>query len=79
MDIGIGFPHAAPGESGGFVLDWARRAEDGPFSSISVIDRLVYPNHDPLILLSAAAAVTRRIRLMTAILLAPLRNPGVMA
>ena len=58
MDIGIGFPHAAPGESGGFILDWARRAEEGPFSSISVIDRLVYPNHDPLIVLSAAAAVT---------------------
>ena len=79
MDIGIGFPHAMPAQDGGLILDWARRADEGPFSSISVIDRLVYPNHDPLIMLAAAAAVTSRIRLMTAILLAPLRNPGVMA
>ncbi len=79
MKIGIGLPAAIPGVDGERVLEWARKADAGPFSSIAVIDRLVYPNFEPLITLAAAAAVTERVGLMTTILLAPLRNAGVLA
>lgn len=79
MDVGIGLPAAIPGVSGGDILEWARRAEDGPFSSLGIIDRLVYANHEPLITLAAVAGATERIRLVTTVLLAPLRNPGVLA
>ena len=79
MKIGIGLPASIPGVSGDIVLDWARRADAGPFSSVGMIDRIVYGNHDPLIALAAAAAVTTRVQLMTAVLLAPLRNAGVLA
>jgi len=41
--------------------------------------RLVYDNYEPLVLLSAAAGATSRVRLLTGVLLAPLRNPGVLA
>jgi alkanesulfonate monooxygenase SsuD/methylene tetrahydromethanopterin reductase-like flavin-dependent oxidoreductase (luciferase family) len=61
------------------VLDWARRADSGPFSSLGILDRLVYPNYEPMITLSAAAAVTERIRVMSTILIAPLRRGGVLA
>jgi alkanesulfonate monooxygenase SsuD/methylene tetrahydromethanopterin reductase-like flavin-dependent oxidoreductase (luciferase family) len=44
-----------------------------------VIDRLVYPNWDPLLALAAAAAVTEEIRLATTILIAPLRNTAWLA
>lgn len=74
MEIGIGLPATIPDVEGAVVLDWARKAEAVGFSSLGVIDRLVYPNYDPIVTLAAAAAVTERIRLMTTVLLAPLRT-----
>ena len=62
MDIGIGLPATIPGTRGSLILDWAERADSGPFSSLGIIDRLVYPNYEPLITLAAAAAVTDRVR-----------------
>ena len=79
MKVGIGLPGNVPGAKGDLVLDWARRADAGPFSSLGIIDRLVYDNYEPLITLAAAAGVTSRVRLATCVLLAPLRNPGVLA
>src|SRR5256885_16156488 len=79
MQIAIGHPGTIPGVKGQFILDWAKRADAGPFSSLGSLDRLVYPNYDALITLTAAAAVTRRIRLMTTVLLAPLHNVGILA
>jgi alkanesulfonate monooxygenase SsuD/methylene tetrahydromethanopterin reductase-like flavin-dependent oxidoreductase (luciferase family) len=79
MKIGIGLPASIPGARPELLLEWSRLADAGPFSSLGVIDRLVYPNYEPLITLAAAAAVTRRVRLMTTVLLAPLRSPGILA
>lgn len=79
MRIGIGLPASIPGVQGRLLLDWAQRADAGPFVSLGIIGRLVYPNYDPLIALSGAAGVTGRIRLMTTVLLAPLRNTAILA
>jgi alkanesulfonate monooxygenase SsuD/methylene tetrahydromethanopterin reductase-like flavin-dependent oxidoreductase (luciferase family) len=79
MKIGIGLPTTIPHVEGKLVLDWARQAEAANFSSLGIIDRLVYGNYEPLISLAAAAGATSRIGLMTTVLLAPLRNPGVLA
>ena len=79
MEIGIAFPKVMPVGAGDRVVDWAVRADEGPFSSLAQIDRLVYGNHDVLIALAAAAAVTDRIRLMPTVLIAPLRSAALLA
>jgi alkanesulfonate monooxygenase SsuD/methylene tetrahydromethanopterin reductase-like flavin-dependent oxidoreductase (luciferase family) len=73
LEIGIGLPTTLPGTTGAQVVEWARRADPAGFSSLGTIDRLVYPNYDPFVALAAAAAVTERIRLTTAIALLPWR------
>ncbi|MFD0853988.1 LLM class flavin-dependent oxidoreductase, partial [Actinomadura adrarensis] len=73
MDIGIGLPSTIPGAGPERILGWAEAAEEHGFSTLGAIDRLVYGNTEPLVTLGAAAAVTRRIRLMTSILLVPFR------
>src|SRR5689334_25321730 len=79
MDVGIGLPATIPGVDGGRVIEWAKRAEARGFSTLGTIDRIVYGNYESLIALSAAAAVTERIRLATCILIAPYRNGAITA
>lgn len=80
MDVAIGLPNAVPSTTGDQLTEWARRAEARGFSSLGTIDRIAYPNIEPLTALAAAAAVTERIGLATTVLLGPLReNPVALA
>jgi len=77
MKVAIGLPNAVPGTSGEQMTEWARRAEARGFSSLGTIDRIAYPNLEPLVSLAAGAAVTERIGLATTVLLGPLRVNAV--
>ena len=79
MRIGIGLPNTIRGAEGHLIPEWARRAEEYGFSGLATIDRIAYPNYDSLISLAAAAGVTERVDLVTNVLLAPLRNPVLLA
>jgi alkanesulfonate monooxygenase SsuD/methylene tetrahydromethanopterin reductase-like flavin-dependent oxidoreductase (luciferase family) len=78
MDIGIGLPSTIPGIPGRRIAEWATASEAAGFASLGTIDRLVYGNHETIPTLAAAAAVTDRIRLTTAILIAPFRGNGTL-
>lgn len=78
MRVGIGLPTSTPGTDRELVLEWARRA-DGCFSSIGVIDRLAYDCWEPLTTLGACAAITERVRLVTMVVIGPIRNTTLLA
>ena len=62
------------------LLTLAERAESLGFDSVWAGDSLLArPRHDPLTLLAAVAARTRKVELGTAVLLPALRNPVVLA
>ena len=79
MNVGVGLPTTTPGTDGAMVLEWARRADAGPFSSLAALDRVVYDSLDPFAALAAAAAVTARVRLATMIAIGPLRATALLA
>jgi alkanesulfonate monooxygenase SsuD/methylene tetrahydromethanopterin reductase-like flavin-dependent oxidoreductase (luciferase family) len=79
MDVAIGLPTTIPGARPDEVTEWARRAEAAGFSSLGTIDRMVYANYESMVALGAAAAVTERIGLTTAIAILPMRQNAALA
>ena len=79
MEIGVGLPSCVPGCAPRTVIDWAAAADAAPFASVGTVDRTLYGNYDPLLALTAAAAVTSRVQLVTSILIAPLREAATLA
>jgi alkanesulfonate monooxygenase SsuD/methylene tetrahydromethanopterin reductase-like flavin-dependent oxidoreductase (luciferase family) len=79
MNIGVGLPTTTPGATRDVLLEWARRSDSGPFSSLAVLDRVAYDSVEPFAALAGAAAVTDRIRLATMIAIGPLRPTGLLA
>jgi alkanesulfonate monooxygenase SsuD/methylene tetrahydromethanopterin reductase-like flavin-dependent oxidoreductase (luciferase family) len=79
MRIGIGLPNPVLDVPGSLLVAWARRAQERGFSSLATIDRIAYPSYDSLTALTAAAAVTDRIGLLTNVLLEPAYPPVLLA
>lgn len=75
MKIGLGLPIDDPA----LLLSWARRADAGPYSSLGLLDRLVFDNPEPLVTLAALAGATARIRVQTEVLIAPVHNTALLA
>jgi probable F420-dependent oxidoreductase len=84
VDFGILLPTREAVMSGRMetapLLTMAERAEAAGFDSVWIGDSLIArPRHEPLTLMAAVAARTRRVRIGTGVLLPALRNPVVLA
>jgi alkanesulfonate monooxygenase SsuD/methylene tetrahydromethanopterin reductase-like flavin-dependent oxidoreductase (luciferase family) len=77
--VGVGLPSTIPGAQGQLIIEWACIADEGPFSSLGVLDRLVYDSYDPLVSLSTVAGITRHVKLATTIIIGPLQNNSLLA
>src|SRR5690349_6559195 len=79
MRIALGLPSRIIGASGELMLEWITRAERGHFSSVVVTDRVVSRALEPLSVLALAAGATRRIGLMTSVVIGPTRETTLLA
>ena len=79
MRVGVGLPSTISGVDGRSMLEWARLAEAGPFTSLGVLDRVAYGSFEPFATLAAAAAATSRIGLVTMVVIGPLRSAALLA
>lgn len=75
MKLGIGLPQMMPwGLDRKLFLDWTRLADEAGFHAVGTLDRPNYDSWDALTTLAAAASVTEHVRLVTSILVLPIRN-----
>jgi alkanesulfonate monooxygenase SsuD/methylene tetrahydromethanopterin reductase-like flavin-dependent oxidoreductase (luciferase family) len=79
MEVGIGLPNATQGVTAQELVEFGRAAEEADFPSLGALDRVVYHAYEPLTLFAAIAMVTERIRLTSAVVLAPLRSTPILA
>lgn len=79
IDVGIGIPSMFPNVQRELLLEWARRADQAGFSSLSTGERVAFGNHDLLVTMAMVGAVTERVRLMTTVLAAPLHRTTMLA
>jgi alkanesulfonate monooxygenase SsuD/methylene tetrahydromethanopterin reductase-like flavin-dependent oxidoreductase (luciferase family) len=79
MRIALGLPSRIVSAGGDLILQWATRAERGPFSSLVVTDRVVSHGLEPLTVLAVAAGATQRIGLMTSVVIGPTRETTLLA
>ena len=80
MKLGVGLPgYLGTLVEPGFVLDWARRADEAGFAALAAHDRPDHDTWEPLTTLAAVAAITKNARLITTTLLLPARDAGLVA
>jgi alkanesulfonate monooxygenase SsuD/methylene tetrahydromethanopterin reductase-like flavin-dependent oxidoreductase (luciferase family) len=79
MKVGMNLPVMVPGLDRTAILEWARRIDAGPFSSLCAGERINFPNPEILVTLSAAAAVTERVCIVPTVFVLPLHPAVLMA
>jgi alkanesulfonate monooxygenase SsuD/methylene tetrahydromethanopterin reductase-like flavin-dependent oxidoreductase (luciferase family) len=72
-------PVMEPDLDAGVLESWARAVDEGPFSSLCWGERIAFGNPDSLTLLGALSAWTRRVRLVTTVIVPQLHDPVMLA
>lgn len=74
MEIGVCLPYMERDTTRALLLEWFRRLEAGPFSSLSCGERITGGSQEMRALLAGAAAVTERIRIMPSLYVLPMHS-----
>jgi alkanesulfonate monooxygenase SsuD/methylene tetrahydromethanopterin reductase-like flavin-dependent oxidoreductase (luciferase family) len=76
MNIGLCFPYTQEDLSRERILEWFRRVDEGPFSTLSCGERVVGSSVDMMALQAAAAAMTQRVRIVPTLYVLPM-HPAI--
>lgn len=76
MKIGLCFPYTQDDLDRGKILEFFRRVDEGPFSTISCGERMVGSSVDMMALMAAAAAVTEHVRIVPTLYVLPM-HPAI--
>jgi alkanesulfonate monooxygenase SsuD/methylene tetrahydromethanopterin reductase-like flavin-dependent oxidoreductase (luciferase family) len=79
MRLGMNLPVMVPGLDRSRILEWSRRIDEGPYATLAAGERITFPNPEILVTLSAAAAVTERVRIAATVLVLPLHAAALVA
>ncbi len=79
MKLGMTLPTMVPEAERDALLGWARAVDAAPFSSLAVGERISFDNAEALVSLSAAAAVTERVRIVATCFVLPLHATAWLA
>ena len=79
MKIGMTLPSMIAGLDRDTLLAWMQRIDQGPFTSLSVGERITYGNQEAMVTMSAAAAVTKRVELVFTVIVSPLHAEALLA
>jgi alkanesulfonate monooxygenase SsuD/methylene tetrahydromethanopterin reductase-like flavin-dependent oxidoreductase (luciferase family) len=76
VDIGLTLPTMISDVDRDATIEWCRRIDRSPFSTLALGERIAYPNQDLFVTLAAAAVLTERVRLMSTVVVLPM-HPAV--
>ena len=74
VEIGMNLPVMVPGWNRDSILEWARRIDAGPYSSLAAGERIWFPNPEIMVAMSAAAAVTERVAINFSVVVLPMHS-----
>jgi alkanesulfonate monooxygenase SsuD/methylene tetrahydromethanopterin reductase-like flavin-dependent oxidoreductase (luciferase family) len=78
MDVSMTLPTMVAHDRAS-TLRWCREVDEGPWPSLAVPERVTYPAHEITVEISAAAALTERVRLWTTIVILPAHDAVAVA
>jgi alkanesulfonate monooxygenase SsuD/methylene tetrahydromethanopterin reductase-like flavin-dependent oxidoreductase (luciferase family) len=79
MTVGVALPQMATGLDAGRLREWCAAIDEGPFSSISAGERITFHNLEGITLCTAAAAMTRRVRVLFNVAVLPWHATALVA
>ena len=78
MEYGILGPYMS-GTNRDTLLEWFRRVDEGPFATIATGERVLWPQIEEHAFLAAAATATKRVRVMSHVMILAMHPPVLLA